>query len=198
MDAEDYKAQEAGIGAPVIPPLPQRIIKRDGAEMPFDADRIAKALAKAGRATGEFAVDEAELLTQRSLKVLRHRFAGSAPTVEQVQDVVEQMLLDANHTRTFRAYVTYREQRHRIRADRRTLVDVESSVKEYVDRADWRVKANANQGYSLGGMILNVAGKITANYWLSHVYPPEIGQAQRDADYHIHDLDMLAGYCAGW
>lgn len=198
MDAEDYEAQNVGIGAPVIPPLPQRIIKRDGAEMPFDADRIAKALAKAGRATGEFAVDEAELLTQRSLKVLRHRFVGSAPTVEQVQDVVEQMLLDANHTRTFRAYVTYREQRHRIRADRRTLVDVESSVKEYVDRADWRVKANANQGYSLGGMILNVAGKITANYWLSHVYPPEIGQAHRDADYHIHDLDMLSGYCAGW
>lgn len=198
MNTGDLKEQETVVGAPVLPPLPQRIIKRDGAEMPFDATRIAKALAKAGRATGDFGEDEANLLTQRSLKVLRHRFAGSAPTVEQVQDVVEQMLLDANHTRTFRAYATYRDQRHRIRQDKRTLVDVESSVKEYVDRADWRVKANANQGYSLGGMILNVAGKITANYWLSHVYPPEIGQAHRDADYHIHDLDMLSGYCAGW
>ncbi len=198
MNTGDIKEQETAVGAPVLPPLPQRIIKRDGAEMPFDATRIAKALAKAGRATGDFGEDEANLLTQRSLKVLRHRFAGSAPTVEQVQDVVEQMLLDANHTRTFRAYATYRDQRHRIRQDKRTLVDVESSVKEYVDRADWRVKANANQGYSLGGMILNVAGKITANYWLSHVYPPEIGQAHRDADYHIHDLDMLSGYCAGW
>ncbi|MBS7328288.1 MAG: ribonucleoside triphosphate reductase [Oxalobacter sp.] len=198
MNTGDIKEQEDAVGAPVLPPLPQRIIKRDGAEMPFDATRIAKALAKAGRATGDFGEDEANLLTQRSLKVLRHRFAGSAPTVEQVQDVVEQMLLDANHTRTFRAYATYRDQRHRIRQDKRTLVDVESSVKEYVDRADWRVKANANQGYSLGGMILNVAGKITANYWLSHVYPPEIGQAHRDADYHIHDLDMLSGYCAGW
>lgn len=198
MNTGDIKEQENAVGAPVLPPLPQRIIKRDGAEMPFDATRIAKALAKAGRATGDFGEDEANLLTQRSLKVLRHRFAGSAPTVEQVQDVVEQMLLDANHTRTFRAYATYRDQRHRIRQDKRTLVDVESSVKEYVDRADWRVKANANQGYSLGGMILNVAGKITANYWLSHVYPPEIGQAHRDADYHIHDLDMLSGYCAGW
>ncbi len=198
MDTGDIKEQEAAVRAPVLPPLPQRIIKRDGAEMPFDASRIAKALAKAGRATGDFGEDEANLLTQRSLKVLRHRFAGSAPTVEQVQDVVEQMLLDANHTRTFRAYATYRDQRHRIRQDKRTLVDVESSVKEYVDRADWRVKANANQGYSLGGMILNVAGKITANYWLSHVYSPEIGQAHRDADYHIHDLDMLSGYCAGW
>lgn len=182
----------------VSPPLPQRIIKRDGAEVPFDAKRITVALAKAGRATGDFGEDEAQLLTQRTLKVLRHRFAGSAPTVEQVQDVVEQMLVDANHTRTFRAYATYRDQRHRLRQDRRTLVDVASSVEEYVDRADWRVQANANQGYSLGGLILNVSGKVTANYWLSHVYPPEIGMAHRDADYHIHDLDMLCGYCAGW
>ena len=182
----------------VLPPLPQRIIKRDGAEVPFDAKRITVALAKAGRATGDFGEDEAQLLTQRTLKVLRHRVAGSAPTVEQVQDVVEQMLVDANHTRTFRAYATYRDQRHRLRQDRRTLVDVASSVEEYVDRADWRVQANANQGYSLGGLILNVSGKVTANYWLSHVYPPEIGMAHRDADYHIHDLDMLCGYCAGW
>ena len=108
------------------------------------------------------------------------------------------MLVDANHTKTFRAYATYRDQRHRLRQDKRTLVDVASSVEEYVDRADWRVQANANQGYSLGGLILNVSGKVTANYWLSHVYPPEIGQAHRDADYHIHDLDMLCGYCAGW
>ena len=182
----------------VLPPLPQRIIKRDGADVPFDANRITVALTKAGRATGDFGEDEAQLLTQRTLKVLRHRFVGAPPTVEQVQDVVEQMLVDANHTKTFRAYATYRDQRHRLRQDRRTLVDVASSVEEYVDRADWRVQANANQGYSLGGLILNVSGKVTANYWLSHVYSPEIGQAHRDADYHIHDLDMLGGYCAGW
>ena len=182
----------------VLPPLPQRIIKRDGADVPFDANRITVALTKAGRATGDFGEDEAQLLTQRTLKVLRHRFVGAPPTVEQVQDVVEQMLVDANHTKTFRAYATYRDQRHRLRLDRRTLVDVASSVEEYVDRADWRVQANANQGYSLGGLILNVSGKVTANYWLSHVYSPEIGQAHRDADYHIHDLDMLCGYCAGW
>ena len=182
----------------VLPPLPQRIVKRDGAEVAFDANRITVALTKAGRATGDFGEEEAQLLTQRTLKVLRHRFVGAPPSVEQVQDVVEQMLVDANHTRTFRAYATYRDQRHRLRQDRRTLVDVASSVEEYVDRADWRVQANANQGYSLGGLILNVSGKVTANYWLSHVYSPEIGQAHRDADYHIHDLDMLCGYCAGW
>ncbi len=182
----------------VLPPLPQRIVKRDGAEVAFDANRITVALTKAGRATGDFGEEEAQLLTQRTLKVLRHRFVGAPPSVEQVQDVVEQMLVDANHTKTFRAYATYRDQRHRLRQDRRTLVDVASSVEEYVDRADWRVQANANQGYSLGGLILNVSGKVTANYWLSHVYSPEIGQAHRDADYHIHDLDMLCGYCAGW
>ncbi len=201
MKTEESVVSDREVAQPapsVLPPLPQRIIKRDGAEVPFDAKRITVALTKAGRATGDFGEDEAQLLTQRTLKVLRHRFVGAPPTVEQVQDVVEQMLVDANHTKTFRAYATYRDQRHRLRQDKRTLVDVASSVEEYVDRADWRVQANANQGYSLGGLILNVSGKVTANYWLSHVYPPEIGQAHRDADYHIHDLDMLCGYCAGW
>ncbi|UYO95084.1 ribonucleoside triphosphate reductase [Pollutimonas sp. M17] len=79
-----------------------------------------------------------------------------------------------------------------------THIDVESSINEYLERVDWRVNANANQGYSLGGLILNVSGKVIANYWLDHVYPPAVGQAHRDADLHIHDLDMLSGYCAGW
>ena len=79
-----------------------------------------------------------------------------------------------------------------------TLVDVESSMEEYLEQRDWRVNANANQGYSLGGLILNVAGKVTANYWLSHVFSAAAGQAHRSGDIHIHDLDMLSGYCAGW
>ncbi|WP_258725972.1 ribonucleoside triphosphate reductase [Cellulomonas sp. NS3] len=78
------------------------------------------------------------------------------------------------------------------------VVEVGSSIDEYLDRSDWRVNANANQGYSLGGMILNTAGKVVANYWLSHVYDPEIGRAHREGDLHIHDLDMFSGYCAGW
>jgi anaerobic ribonucleoside-triphosphate reductase len=81
---------------------------------------------------------------------------------------------------------------------RKTSVDVASSIDEYLQQLDWRVNANANQGYSLGGMILNISGKMVANYWLDHVYPPEVGEAHRNADIHIHDLDMLAGYCAGW
>jgi len=87
---------------------------------------------------------------------------------------------------------------HAATARRRTAIDVAATVEEYLDRRDWRVRANANQGYSLGGLILNVAGKVVANYWLDHVYPEAIGRAHREADIHIHDLDMLAGYCAGW
>ena len=83
-------------------------------------------------------------------------------------------------------------------AGRRTVVDVAATVEEYLERRDWRVSANANQGYSLGGLILNVSGKVIANYWLDHVYPEDVGCAHREADLHIHDLDMLAGYCAGW
>ncbi len=178
--------------------LPREVVKRGGQREPFNADKIGAALARAGAASGEFDDLEAALLCAQVVKVLIHRFRGEAPHIEQVQDVVEQTLIAANHFKTARAYIVYREQHARLRTDRQTLVDVESSINEYLTRADWRVNANANQGYSLGGLILNVAGKVTANYWLSHVYTPEIGQAHREGDIHIHDLDMLSGYCAGW
>lgn len=178
--------------------LPREVVLRSGQRVPFDAERIRAALASAGQASGEYGAEEAALLTAQVTKVLIHRFHGEAPTVEQIQDVAEQTLIAANHLATARAYIVYREQHATLRADRQTLVDVESSINEYLTRADWRVSANANQGYSLGGLILNVAGKVTANYWLSHVYTPEIGDAHRNGDIHIHDLDMLSGYCAGW
>ena len=178
--------------------LPREVVLRNGQRVPFDAERIRAALASAGQASGEYGAEEAALLTAQVTKVLIHRFHGEAPTVEQIQDVAEQTLIAANHLATARAYIVYREQHATLRADKQTLVDVESSINEYLTRADWRVNANANQGYSLGGLILNVAGKVTANYWLSHVYTPEIGEAHRNGDIHIHDLDMLSGYCAGW
>ena len=180
--------------------LPREAIKRDGRRVPFDAAKIRAAIARAGQVTGEFDGSEADLLTAQVTKVLIHRFAhaGQPPAIEQIQDVVEQTLIAANHLKTARAYIVYREQHAKLRADRKTLVDVASSINEYLNRQDWRVNANANQGYSLGGLILNVSGKVTANYWLSHVYAPEAGEAHRNGDIHIHDLDMLAGYCAGW
>lgn len=182
--------------APVV--TPSSVIKRSGAVVAFDGAKIRSAIERAGKASGAFDADEAHLLAIQTLKVLSHRFHDRAPHIEQVQDVVEQVLISANHFTTARAYIVYREQRSRLRRDQRTLVDVASSMNEYLERADWRVNANANQGYSLGGLILNVSGKVVANYWLSHVYAPEIGRAHREGDLHIHDLDMLAGYCAGW
>ncbi len=182
-----------------IATLPTRVLKRDGTQVQFDAHKIESAILRAGQATGEFGEPEAALLTAQVVKVLAHRVRnGRVPDIEGIQDAVEQTLIAANHFETARAYIVYREQHSRLREDRRTLVDVASSVDEYLDRSDWRVAANANQGYSLGGLILNTSGKMIANYWLSHVYPPEIGEAHREGDIHIHDLDMLSGYCAGW
>ena len=176
-----------------------RIVKRDGTQVIFNSEKIMSAIKRAGEATGEFDEEEAGLLTTQVTKVLRHRFSnGNLPTIEQIQDVVEQVLISANYYTTARAYIVYRENRHKSRQDKKTLVDVASSVNEYLERADWRVNANANQGYSLGGLILNVSGKIIANYWLSHIYPQAAGDAHRNGDFHIHDLDMLSGYCAGW
>mgnify|MGYP001205358034 CR=1 FL=1 len=177
---------------------PRQVVKRNGETVPFDAGKIRSAIERAGKATGEFDASEADLLCIQAVKVLSHRFGDTAPHIEEIQDVVEQVLISANHFDTARAYIVYREKRARLRVDRKTVVDVASSINEYLERADWRVNANANQGYSLGGLILNVSGKMVANYWLNHVYPPEAGRAHREGDLHIHDLDMLAGYCAGW
>ena len=180
------------------PAMPAAVIQRDGQRAVFDACRIRSAIARAGAATGEFGDTQAALLADEACRVLAYRWPGGAPHIEQIQDVVEQTLVAARHMATARAYMAYRQRRATLRADAQTLVDVQSSINEYLTRADWRVNANANQGYSLGGLILNVAGKVTANYWLSHVYAPDIGQAHREGDIHIHDLDMLSGYCAGW
>lgn len=177
--------------------VPQSVIKRDGQFDAFDSNRIRAAIHKAAQATSEFSQGEAERLTTQVVKILSMRH-NPILTIEQIQDCVEQTLLAADYFQTARAYIVYREQRAKLRADRKTLVDVEASINEYLAQSDWRVNANANQGYSLGGLILNVAGKVTANYWLSHVYPTEVGNAHRNADMHIHDLDMLSGYCAGW
>ncbi|WP_314019732.1 ribonucleoside triphosphate reductase [Stutzerimonas degradans] len=169
--------------------------KRDGRRVAFELDKISRAIAAAGEATGEFG--DAAALTLAD--TVQRQLAGlDEVDVEQVQDRVEHALMRAGYFDTARAYIVYRERHGRLRRDRKAIVDVASSMNEYLSREDWRVRANANQGYSLGGLILNVSGKVTANYWLDEVYSPEIGRAHRDGDLHIHDLDMLAGYCAGW
>ena len=175
---------------------PRQVMKRDGRLQPFDAGKITQALAAAGRASGEFGEAEARWLTENG--VLPELMARSLPDIEQIQDAVEATLFGAGWRKTLRAYIVYREQHRRLRDARQTLVDVQATMDEYLQQRDWRIQANANQGWSLGGLILNVSGKVVANYWLDHVYPPEVGRAHREADLHIHDLDMLSGYCAGW
>ncbi len=183
---------------PAATDCPTHLIKRDGGIRPFDSGKIHHAIALAGRATGEFEGGTALRITHELVMPRILALGPVTPHVEQIQDIVESALLDAGYRRTMRAYIVYREQHRVLRSTRRTLVDVEASVSEYLQQRDWRVNANANQGYSLGGLILNVSGKVIANYWLDHVFSPEAGQAHREADIHIHDLDMLSGYCAGW
>lgn len=175
--------------------IPQTIRKRDGHITTFNAQKIEDAINAAGKATGQFNTNEAIKLTQQVLE----KIAGNdLLDVEAVQDHVERTLMEQGYFETARAYIVYRERHGRLRRDRKTLVDVSASMNEYLQQEDWRVKANANQGYSLGGLILNVSGKVTANYWLDEVYSAAIGEAHREGALHIHDLDMLAGYCAGW
>ncbi|MBQ8784621.1 MAG: ribonucleoside triphosphate reductase [Alphaproteobacteria bacterium] len=193
MSNHEYEASKIANSTKI-----SNVTKRDGTLAPFDSDKIFNAIRKAGESTGEFGEQECYLLTGQVLKVLEHKFTDSLPTIECIQDVVEQVLISANYFATSKAYILYRDQRSRARSDKKVVVDVESSINEYLNRLDWRVNANANQGYSNGGLILNVSGKVTANYWLSHVYPANVGEAHRNGDIHIHDLDMLAAYCAGW
>ena len=174
------------------------VTKRDGTLADFDSSKIYNAILKAAESTNEFGEADALLVTAQAMKVINYKFAETVPTIEQIQDVVEQALISSNYLNTAKAYILYRDKRNRMRADHKVMVDVESSINEYLEKLDWRVNANANQGYSNGGLILNVSGKVTANYWLSHVYPAEVGEAHRNGDIHIHDLDMLAAYCAGW
>ncbi|MDR2681664.1 MAG: ribonucleoside triphosphate reductase [Holosporaceae bacterium] len=177
---------------------PAFVIKRDGTKVKFDSEKIVNAVRKAGIETGEFTEAEARHITFKVLKVLKHASNNELPDIERIQDIVEQVLINENFFKTARAYIVYREKHGELRCDKKNLIDVAESINEYLDRLDWRVHANANQGYSLGGMILNISGKMVANYWLNRVYPKLVSAAHMEGDFHIHDLDMLSGYCAGW
>ncbi|MDR3378433.1 MAG: ribonucleoside triphosphate reductase, partial [Verrucomicrobiae bacterium] len=185
--------------------------KRDGRIAAFRESRILLAIeaafkADAGLSTDQALSSESQAAAIRVTNavvqaVMSRAVKGEALEIESIQDLVEARLMEAGHHRVAKRYILFREDRRKARLARdlgEPLVPSVSSVDEYLSAADWRVNANANQGYSLGGLILNVAGKVTANYWLHHVYGGEIERAHREGDFHIHDLDMLAGYCAGW
>lgn len=175
-----------------------KIQKRNGSIVDFELDKIRRAIAKAAEAVGEDDPVVPATLAGEVLVALEEEYDGRVPSVEQVQDTVESMLIRYDYEDMAKAYILYREKRRTAREDRNVVVEVGKTVQEYLERLDWRVNANSNQGYSLGGLILNTAGGVIANYWLSHIYPKAVGDAHRNGDIHIHDLDMFSGYCAGW
>jgi len=168
--------------------------KRGGETVPFDATKIYDAIKKAVAVTNEISNDTVIAITQAALNKLDARFAERTPKIEEIQEAVIESLMDAHAYKTAESYIIYRQKRSETRE---AMVDAISVIGDYVSEADWRVKENANIGYSIGGLILRSSERMTAEYWL-HVYPREIGDAHKSAAIHIHDLGWLTGYCAGW
>ena len=175
-----------------------KVQKRNGSITTFDRAKIERAIQLAIDSVWWKDFSYIPVITDKIIETLTERVNGTIPQVEYIQDVVEEILIKEWHDQVAKSYILYRQKRAESRENRDVVVEVGKTMNEYLEKSDWRVNANANSGYSLGGLILNTSGKITANYWLSHVYPKEIGDAHRNADYHIHDLDMFCGYCAGW
>ncbi len=175
-----------------------KVQKRNGGIVDFDLVKVERAIEKAAESVEKKDVIVVRVLAEDVYHRLEEGFEDGIPTVEQVQDLVEETLIEYDYADIAKAYILYREKRRAIREERNVVVQVEKAVTEYLEKLDWRVNANSNQGYSLGGLILNTAGSVIANYWLSHIYPKNVGDAHRNADIHIHDLDMFSGYCAGW
>lgn len=173
----------------------QYIKKRDGRIVPFDKELIATAIYKAGRAVGN---PDKELADKLADAVVARLPEDEMPTVEGVQDVVEQVLIENGQAAMAKAYILYREQRRKIRDVKNTLLDAEQIIKEYVGRSDWRVQENSNMNYSLQGLNNHIISAVTSKYWLEEVYPREIREAHIRGDFHIHDLGLLAPYCCGW
>jgi ribonucleoside-triphosphate reductase len=172
--------------------------KRDGRLEPFDQNRITEAIWKAAKAVGGRDRKQAQELSDKVVQLLLKRFGDDGvPTVEEIQDAVEKVLIENGHAKTAKAYILYRKQHQELREMAQLLGQVEL-VESYIDMEDWRVKENANMTYSLQGLNNYLAGTVVANYWLNKLYPPEVAEAHKDGDIHIHNLSMLAAYCVGW
>ncbi|MCD6281943.1 MAG: ribonucleoside triphosphate reductase [Deltaproteobacteria bacterium] len=172
-----------------------KIRKRDGRVVSFDAEKITSAITKAGKATGEFDEHVAKRLTLKVLNLAQQTISG-IPTVEQVQDIVEEVLLSSVYRKTAKAYIIYRDQHAKIREIKnKTGVDL---VEQYLDKLDWQVNENSNMAYSLQGLNNYISSEISKIYWLNKIYPPEVRMAHIQGDFHIHDLNILSVYCVGW
>ncbi len=174
----------------------KKIRKRDGRVVRFDSKKIADAIAKAGAATGEFDHKIARKLTLKVLNLAQQAIPHRIPTVEGIQDVVEEVLLSSPYRKTAKAYIIYREQHAGIR-EITAKADVDM-VDQYLEKLDWQVNENSNMTFSLQGLNNYISSEISKTYWLIKIYPSEVRQAHLNGDFHIHDLNILSVYCVGW
>jgi len=173
-----------------------KIKKRDGRVVEFDAQKITTAIKKAGEATGEFGEEIAKKLTLRVLNLAQQIITHRIPTVEEIQDIVEEILLSSPYKKTAKAYIIYRDQHAKIREIvSKAGVDL---IDLYLEKLDWQVNENSNMAYSLQGLNNYISSEISKIYWLNKIYPPEIREAHLEGDFHIHDLNILSTYCVGW
>nr|WP_043922983.1 ribonucleoside triphosphate reductase [Leadbettera azotonutricia] len=183
--------------------LIKNVVKRSGEIEEYDREKIKNAIGKAFAAVGSVKAEERqEAITSRVEflieEMMSDRHPHSIPAIEEIQDLVETALIEGKETAAAKAYILYRARHEAMRDAKKLMLDIDSTMDGYLKQSDWRVNENANVNYSLGGLILHNSGSITANYWLKNIYPEEIASAHRNADFHIHDLSMFSGYCAGW
>ena len=176
-----------------------QVVKRDGKVVDFNIKKISDAIKKAFEAQNrQYNDDIIDMLALKVTSDYEPKIKDGKVGVEDIQDSVEKILIDAGYADVAKCYILYRKNREKIRNMKSTILDYKDIVDSYVKNLDWRVKENSTVKYSVGGLILSNSGAITANYWLSEIYDQEIADAHRNADIHIHDLSMLTGYCAGW
>ena len=176
-----------------------QVVKRDGKVVDFNIKKIAEAIKKAFEAQNrQYNDDIIDMLALKVTSDYEPKIKDGKIGVEEIQDSVEKILIDAGYADVAKCYILYRKNREKIRNMKSTILDYKEIVNSYVKNLDWRVKENSTVKYSVGGLILSNSGAITANYWLSEIYDQEIADAHRNADIHLHDLSMLTGYCAGW
>ena len=192
-----------GLSEPTEVSAVRRVIKRDGSTEQYNRWKIAAAISKAvvaarGEEDKKLVEDLTELTEKRVVAFMKNRHPNSAPAIEEIQDIVETVLVEVGEVSIAKAYIIYRARHEVIRDTRKLMLDINNTMGGYLSQSDWRVNENANVNFSLGGLILHNSGAITANYWLKNIYTPEIAEAHRNADFHIHDLSMFSGYCAGW
>lgn len=181
----------------------KRIVKRDGEIIRYDRYKIASAISRAFEAAiGKVDTDRIERMTlaveSKLIELMKKRHPNSAPAIEEIQDIVETALIENKEIETAKAYILYRAKHEALRDTQKLMLNINNTMDGYLTQSDWRVNENANVNFSLGGLILHNSGTITANYWLKNIYPQEISDAHSNADFHIHDLSMFSGYCAGW